>query len=87
MKVNYICQLNTKTFSSVTTQLFQVSTVLNGMLDQSFRDRANQKHQGLKLATTILQNWRKCDGWWARDSAPESKMAVLTLLGKVLQVF
>ncbi|XP_074175096.1 DNA-dependent protein kinase catalytic subunit isoform X2 [Rhinolophus sinicus] len=63
-----------------------VSTVLNGMLDQSFRDRANQKHQGLKLATTILQNWRKCDGWWARDSAPESKMAVLTLLGKVLQI-
>ncbi|KAM5211726.1 DNA-dependent protein kinase catalytic subunit isoform 1-T1 [Hipposideros larvatus] len=63
-----------------------VSTVLNGMLDQSFRDRANQKHQGLKLATTILQNWRKCDLWWAKDSAPESKMAVLTLLGKVLQI-
>uniref|UniRef100_A0A8C6A8F9 DNA-dependent protein kinase catalytic subunit n=1 Tax=Marmota marmota marmota TaxID=9994 RepID=A0A8C6A8F9_MARMA len=63
-----------------------VSAVLNGMLDQSFRDRAIQKHQGLKLATTILQNWRKCDSWWAKDSAPESKMAVLALLTKVLQI-
>lgn len=75
------------TFSSITTQLFQVSTVLNGMLDQSFRNRASQKHQGPQLATTILQNWRKCDLWWAKDSAPESKMAVLTLLAKILQVF
>lgn len=64
-----------------------MSTVLNGMLDQSFRDRASQKHQVLKLATTVLQNWRKIDLWWARDAAPESKMAVLTLLGKILQVF
>jgi DNA-dependent protein kinase catalytic subunit len=64
-----------------------VTAVLNGMLDQSFRDRAVQKHQGLKLATTILQNWKKCDSWWAKDSAPESKMAVLTLLAKILQVF
>ncbi|KAM4865347.1 DNA-dependent protein kinase catalytic subunit [Thomomys bottae] len=63
-----------------------VSAVLNGMLDQSFRDRAIQKHQGLKLATTILQNWKKCDSWWAGDSAPESKMAVLTLLAKILQI-
>ncbi|XP_073085590.1 DNA-dependent protein kinase catalytic subunit isoform X1 [Manis javanica] len=63
-----------------------VSTVLNGMLDQSFRDRGSQKHQGLKLVTTVLQNWRKCDSWWAKDSAPESKMAVLTLLAKILQI-
>ncbi|XP_008051625.2 DNA-dependent protein kinase catalytic subunit [Carlito syrichta] len=63
-----------------------VSAILNGMLDQSFRERANQKQQGLKLATTILQNWRKCDSWWAKDSAPESKMAVLALLGKILQI-
>ncbi|XP_054451411.1 DNA-dependent protein kinase catalytic subunit [Pteronotus mesoamericanus] len=63
-----------------------VSTVLNGMLDQSFRDRASQKHQGLKLVTVILQNWKKCDLWWASDSAPESKVAVLTLLAKILQI-
>ncbi|XP_054564392.1 DNA-dependent protein kinase catalytic subunit isoform X1 [Eptesicus fuscus] len=63
-----------------------VSTVLNGMLDQSFRDRASQKDQGLKLVTVILQNWKRCDLWWAKDSAPESKMAVLTLLAKILQI-
>ncbi|XP_017172381.1 DNA-dependent protein kinase catalytic subunit isoform X2 [Mus musculus] len=63
-----------------------VSTVLNGMLDTSFRDRAVQKHQGLKLATAILQNWRKCDSWWAPDSAPESKTTVLSLLAKMLQI-
>ncbi|XP_044600073.2 DNA-dependent protein kinase catalytic subunit [Equus asinus] len=63
-----------------------VSNVLNGMLDQSFRDRTSEKHQGLKLATIILQNWKKCDSWWAKDSAPESKMAVLTLLAKILQI-
>ncbi|XP_004615434.2 DNA-dependent protein kinase catalytic subunit [Sorex araneus] len=63
-----------------------VSTVLNGLLDQSFRDRATQRHQGLKLASMILQNWRRCDSWWAQDSAPESKAAVLTLLAKILQI-
>ncbi|XP_008767155.1 DNA-dependent protein kinase catalytic subunit isoform X1 [Rattus norvegicus] len=63
-----------------------VSTILNGMLDMSFRDRAVQKHQGLKLATAILQNWRKCDSWWAPDSAPESKTTVLSLLAKMLQI-
>ncbi|XP_066122188.1 DNA-dependent protein kinase catalytic subunit isoform X1 [Saccopteryx bilineata] len=63
-----------------------VSTVLNGMLDQSFRNRASQKQQGLKLVTVILQNWKKFDLWWAKDSAPESKMAVLTLLAKILQI-
>ncbi|KAL4682230.1 hypothetical protein H8959_001785, partial [Pygathrix nigripes] len=63
-----------------------VSTVLNGMLDQSFRERASQKHQGLKLATTILQHWKKCDSWWAKDSPLETKMAVLALLAKILQI-
>ncbi|XP_052014740.1 DNA-dependent protein kinase catalytic subunit isoform X2 [Apodemus sylvaticus] len=63
-----------------------VSTVLNGMLDTSFRDRAVQKHQGLKLATAILQNWRKCDSWWAPDSTPENKTMVLSLLAKMLQI-
>ncbi|ERE76154.1 DNA-dependent protein kinase catalytic subunit [Cricetulus griseus] len=63
-----------------------VSTVLNGMLDQSFKDRAVQKHHGLKLAAAILQNWRKCDSWWAIDSPSESKMTVLSLLAKMLQI-
>ncbi|XP_006860145.1 PREDICTED: DNA-dependent protein kinase catalytic subunit [Chrysochloris asiatica] len=63
-----------------------VSAVLNGMLDQSFKDRAIQKHQGLKLVTAVLQNWKKCESWWAKDSAPESKMAVLALLAKILQI-
>ncbi|XP_045311337.1 DNA-dependent protein kinase catalytic subunit isoform X1 [Leopardus geoffroyi] len=63
-----------------------VSAILNGMLDQSFRDRASQKHQGLKLTSTILHNWKKWDSWWAKDSAPESKTAVLTLLAKILQI-
>lgn len=68
-------------------KFFQVSTVLNGMLDQSFKDRAVQKHHGVKLAAAIMQNWRKCDSWWATDSAPESKVTVLSLLAKMLQVF
>ncbi|XP_040828526.1 DNA-dependent protein kinase catalytic subunit [Ochotona curzoniae] len=63
-----------------------VSTVLNGMLDQSFRDRASQKQQAQRLVSTILQNWNKCDSWWARESTPESKMAVLVLLAKILQI-
>ncbi|CAK6438705.1 unnamed protein product [Pipistrellus nathusii] len=63
-----------------------VSTVLNGMLDRSFRERASRKDQALKLVTVILQNWKKCDLWWAKDSAPDSKMAVLTLLAKILQI-
>ncbi|KAM6171214.1 DNA-dependent protein kinase catalytic subunit isoform 3-T3 [Erethizon dorsatum] len=63
-----------------------VSTILNGMLDQSFRDRTTQKHHGLELVTTILQNWRKCDSWWSKESTSESKMAVLALLAKILQI-
>uniref|UniRef100_A0A2K5DLI5 DNA-dependent protein kinase catalytic subunit n=1 Tax=Aotus nancymaae TaxID=37293 RepID=A0A2K5DLI5_AOTNA len=49
-----------------------VSAVLNGMLDQSFRERASQKHQGLKLATVILQHWKKCDSWWAKEAPLEN---------------
>uniref|UniRef100_A0A8C5JY83 DNA-dependent protein kinase catalytic subunit n=1 Tax=Jaculus jaculus TaxID=51337 RepID=A0A8C5JY83_JACJA len=63
-----------------------VSTILNGLLDQSFKDRAIQKYQGPRLAATILQNWKKCDSWWVKDSAPESKMAMLALLAKILQI-
>ncbi|XP_049981118.1 DNA-dependent protein kinase catalytic subunit [Alexandromys fortis] len=63
-----------------------VSTVLNGMLDQSFKDRAVHKQHGVKLAAAIMQNWRKCDSWWAADSAPESKVTVLSLLAKMLQI-
>ncbi|XP_057593505.1 DNA-dependent protein kinase catalytic subunit isoform X2 [Hippopotamus amphibius kiboko] len=63
-----------------------VSTVLNGLLDQSFRDRASQKHQGLRLVGTILQSWRSCDSWWARDASPDRKTAMLTLLAKILQI-
>ncbi|XP_054250756.1 DNA-dependent protein kinase catalytic subunit [Indicator indicator] len=63
-----------------------VGCILNGMLDQSFRERAMRKHQGLRLVTAVLRNWEKLDSWWAKGSAPESKIAVLTLLAKVLQI-
>ncbi|KAJ6662088.1 hypothetical protein lerEdw1_012553 [Lerista edwardsae] len=63
-----------------------VGTILNGMLDQSFRDRAVRKQQGVKLVTAILKNWAYLDSWWTKDSSPESKMAVLTLLAKILQI-
>ncbi|RMC15431.1 hypothetical protein DUI87_07622 [Hirundo rustica rustica] len=64
----------------------QVGSILNGMLDQSFRDRAVRKQQGAKLVTAVLRNWEKLDGWWAKGSSAESKMTVLTLLTKVLQI-
>ncbi|XP_069477126.1 DNA-dependent protein kinase catalytic subunit [Ambystoma mexicanum] len=63
-----------------------VGTILNGMLDQSFRDRTVRKQQGVKLVTAVLSNWSKLESWWKKDSPPESKMAVLTLLAKVLQI-
>lgn len=56
------------------------------MLDQSFRDRAIRKQRGVKLVTAILKNWSHLDSWWKTDSSSERKMAVLTLLAKVLQV-
>ncbi|XP_056377813.1 DNA-dependent protein kinase catalytic subunit isoform X2 [Hyla sarda] len=63
-----------------------VSSVLNGMLDQSFRQRSVQKQQGTRLVNAVLKNWMKLESWWATDSSPENKMAVLTLLAKVLQI-
>ncbi|XP_048384539.2 DNA-dependent protein kinase catalytic subunit [Stegostoma tigrinum] len=63
-----------------------VSTVLNGMLDQSFRDYAVRKKQGIYLVGAVLSNWARLDSWWTMESSPESKMAVLTLLSKVLQI-
>ncbi|NP_989989.4 DNA-dependent protein kinase catalytic subunit [Gallus gallus] len=63
-----------------------VGSILNGMLDQSFRERTIRKQQGVKLVTAVLRNWKRLDSWWAKDSSPESKMAVLTLLAKVLQI-
>ncbi|KAM5158207.1 DNA-dependent protein kinase catalytic subunit [Mantella aurantiaca] len=63
-----------------------VSTILNGMLDQSFRQRTVRKQQGVALVNAVLQNWLKLESWWDKDSSPESKMAVLTLLAKVLQI-
>ncbi|XP_053322155.1 DNA-dependent protein kinase catalytic subunit [Spea bombifrons] len=63
-----------------------VSSVLNGMLDQSFRHRTIRKQQGVRLVNAILQNWMRLETWWDQNSSPESKMAVLTLLSKVLQI-
>ncbi|XP_071593605.1 DNA-dependent protein kinase catalytic subunit [Heliangelus exortis] len=63
-----------------------VGSILNGMLDQSFRERTIRKQQGVKLVTAVLRNWRKLDSWWAKGSPPESKMSVLTLLAKVLHI-
>uniref|UniRef100_G3URQ9 DNA-dependent protein kinase catalytic subunit CC3 domain-containing protein n=1 Tax=Meleagris gallopavo TaxID=9103 RepID=G3URQ9_MELGA len=63
-----------------------VGSILNGMLDQSFRERTIRKQQGVKLVTAVLRNWKRLDSWWAKGSSPESKMAVLTLLAKVLQI-
>uniref|UniRef100_A0A8C0EHT4 DNA-dependent protein kinase catalytic subunit n=1 Tax=Bubo bubo TaxID=30461 RepID=A0A8C0EHT4_BUBBB len=63
-----------------------VGSILNGMLDLSFRERSVRKQQGVKLVTAVLRNWERLDSWWAKGSAPESKMAVLTLLAKVLQI-
>ncbi|XP_072267337.1 DNA-dependent protein kinase catalytic subunit isoform X2 [Pyxicephalus adspersus] len=63
-----------------------VSTILNGMLDQSFRQRTDRKKQGVDLVNAVLQNWLKLESWWDKDSSPESKMSALTLLAKVLQI-
>ncbi|XP_062426360.1 DNA-dependent protein kinase catalytic subunit [Rhea pennata] len=63
-----------------------VGSILNGMLDQSFRERTIRKQQGVKLVTAVLRNWERLDSWWAKGSASESKMVVLTLLAKILQI-
>ncbi|XP_068093458.1 DNA-dependent protein kinase catalytic subunit isoform X2 [Hyperolius riggenbachi] len=75
-----------KLLKSSTENPKMVSSVLNGMLDQSFRQRTVRKQQGVKLVNTILNNWSKLESWWSEESSPESKMAVLTLLAKVLQI-
>ncbi|KAG2458009.1 PRKDC kinase, partial [Polypterus senegalus] len=62
-----------------------VSMVLNGMLDQSFRDRSVRKTEGLRLVQEVLTNWDNFKPWWASSTASENKMSVLILLSKVLQ--
>ncbi|XP_041045109.1 DNA-dependent protein kinase catalytic subunit isoform X2 [Carcharodon carcharias] len=76
----------TQLMGSASENSKMVSTVLNGMLDQSFRDHTVRKKQGVLLVNAVLTNWTKLDSWWSKDSIPESKMAVLTLLSKVLQI-
>ncbi|XP_067887902.1 DNA-dependent protein kinase catalytic subunit isoform X2 [Heterodontus francisci] len=76
----------TQLMSSARENPKMVSTVLNGMLDQSFRDHTVRKKQGILLVNAILRNWAKLESWWSEGCNPESKMAVLTLLSKVLQI-
>ncbi|XP_077348787.1 DNA-dependent protein kinase catalytic subunit isoform X2 [Lithobates pipiens] len=76
----------THVLKSSTENPKMVSTILNGMLDQSFKQRTIRKQQGVDLVNVILQNWQILESWWDKDSSPESKMAVLTLLAKVLQI-
>lgn len=65
----------------------QVSILLNGMLDHSFRERAVRQSQGSRLADQILQRWEALRPWWGSPaSSPQSKTSTLTLLSKVLQV-
>lgn len=67
--------------------LQQVSVLLNGMLDHSFRERSMRKSQGSRLVEWILQRWELLRPWWGNNaSTSESKTATLTLLSKVLQV-
>ncbi|XP_051784693.1 DNA-dependent protein kinase catalytic subunit [Erpetoichthys calabaricus] len=63
-----------------------VSMILNGMLDQSFRDRSVRKTEGLRLVQEVLTNWDNFKPWWASSTASENKMSVLILLSKVLQI-
>lgn len=66
----------------------QVSVLLNGMLDHSFRERSVRKTQGKKLVEEVLRRWKSLQSWWEGDSStPESKTATLLLLSKLLQVF
>ncbi|XP_061073095.1 DNA-dependent protein kinase catalytic subunit [Conger conger] len=64
-----------------------VSVLLNGMLDQSFPERSQPKSQGSRLVGQILKSWDFLRPWWTgAGSSPESKMATLTLLSKMLQI-
>ncbi|KAG5837285.1 hypothetical protein ANANG_G00237680 [Anguilla anguilla] len=63
------------------------SILLNGMLDQSFTERLMHKSQGSKLVERILKGWDFLRPWWTgATSSPESKLATLTLLSKMLQI-
>lgn len=66
----------------------QVSLLLNGMLDHSFRERSVRKTQGKQLVEEVLKGWISLQSWWeGNTSTPESKTATLLLLSKLLQVF
>lgn len=66
----------------------QVSLLLNGMLDHSFRERSVRKTQGKQLVEEVLKGWISLQSWWeGNTSTPESKTATLVLLSKLLQVF
>lgn len=65
----------------------QVSLLLNGMLDHTFRERSVRKTQGKQLVAEVLRAWKSLRSWWEGDaSTPESKTATLVLLSKLLQV-
>ena len=65
----------------------QVSVLLNGMLDHSFRERSVRKTQGKLLVEVVLRRWKSLQSWWeGPSSTPESKTATLLLLSKLLQV-
>ncbi|XP_023253861.1 DNA-dependent protein kinase catalytic subunit [Seriola lalandi dorsalis] len=64
-----------------------VSTLLNGLLDHSFRERSVRKTQGKQLVEEVLRRWNSLQSWWeGQSSTPESKTATLLLLSKLLQI-
>uniref|UniRef100_A0A3Q1J9C8 DNA-dependent protein kinase catalytic subunit n=1 Tax=Anabas testudineus TaxID=64144 RepID=A0A3Q1J9C8_ANATE len=64
-----------------------VSTLLNGMLDHSFKERSVRKTQGQRLVEHVLKQWNSLQSWWeGQSSTPESKTATLLLLSKLLQI-
>lgn len=66
---------------------YQVSLLLNGMLDHSFRERSVRKTQEKKLVEEVLKHWECLNPWWAGHVAtPETKTATILLLSKLLQV-
>lgn len=65
----------------------QVSILLNGVLDHTFRERSVRKSQGSRLVGQVLSRWDSLRPWWATETAgAESKTATLLLLSKLLQV-
>uniref|UniRef100_A0A3Q2ZLZ6 DNA-dependent protein kinase catalytic subunit n=1 Tax=Kryptolebias marmoratus TaxID=37003 RepID=A0A3Q2ZLZ6_KRYMA len=64
-----------------------VSTLLNGMLDHSFRERSVRKTLGKELVDEVLGRWVSLQLWWdGPSSTSESKTATLLLLSKLLQI-